>query len=562
MKDFRILGLSLVLLAGFASCSDDDEPIVEEPVAVESVTVSETVATLVEGETLQLTATVFPDDAEYDGITWSTSDAAVATVSDAGMVTAVAEGTATITAKAGEKSASCVLTVKKAKGPAVEQVTLSQETATLKEGENLQLTATISPENADYSGIVWTTSDETVATVSEDGLVTAVFEGTATITAQAGEQTAQCIVTVERKPILTSLERERAQIDLDAAHTPKEVADVILEAYGQGAVRFAFSGNFDMLGISSSAVDAASVSRMMAASRVAEAPEKSSRAVVAPENIAISNPFLAEPMTMYVKEIDFSAVTNWPEVDVDGDMQPDGVKGLPPFAFYGRSFEYVSLENVILPAEVEALGTYSCSSNNLRHVEAPGVKIVGAYALSYALSMTSFDGPNVTELKEGAFDTDMQLAEINLPNVTSIGAYAFRYCYGFTSFSFPKVTTVGEGAFYYCSALTNIELPAAEEIGKEAFYLSPLTELSLPSATVIGVSFVRGENLQTLKLTAPGVTFMREPTEDGQGYYTAFSGILLSHSPNITLYLNTDKQNEVSDGNVWQGHTWKEIIFE
>ena len=176
--------------------------------------------------------------------------------------------------------------------------------------------------------------------------------------------------------------------------------------------------------------------------------------------------------------------------------------------------------------------------------------------------MTSFEGQNVIELKEGAFDTAMSLSEVNLPNVTSIGAYGFRYCYGFTSLSFPKVTHVGEGAFYYCSALTDIDLPIAEEIGKEAFYLSPLTELSLPSATVIGVSFVRGENLQTLKLTAPGeLTLMQEPTEDGIGYYTIFSGILSDDLPHITLYLNADKQDEVTD-NTWEGRTWKEVLFE
>ena len=101
-----------------------------------------------------------------------TSDAAIATVSDAGLVTAIAEGTVTVTAEAGGKTASCALTIEKAKGPEVEKVTLNQETATLKEGETLQLVATVSPEDADYSGIIWSTADETIATVSEDGLVT------------------------------------------------------------------------------------------------------------------------------------------------------------------------------------------------------------------------------------------------------------------------------------------------------------------------------------------------------------------------------------------------------
>lgn len=560
MKDFRIFGLSLMLLAGLGSCSDDDDPIVEEPVAVESVALDQTTVTLIEGETLQLKATVSPDDAEYDGISWSTSDATIATVSNTGLVTAVTEGTVTITAEAGGKTASCALTIEKAKGPEVEKVTLNQETATLKEGETLQLAATVSPEDADYSGIIWSTADETIATVSEDGLVTAVLEGTVVITAQAGEQTAQCTITVERKPVLVSVEGDKAQIDLDAAQTTEEVATVINDAYTQGAVRFAFSGDFNMLGISATTNDASAVSKLMADSRAAKGKE--SRTVVNPEGIVISNPFLANQLVNAVKEIDLSAVTNWPEVDIDGDMQPDGVKGLPAFAFFGRENVYLSLTDIILPSEVEALGTYSLSYYYLLHVEVPGVKTIGAYALNSAFLMTSFDGPNVTELKEGAFDTAMSLAEINLPNLTTIGANAFRYCYAFSTLSFPKVTEVGEQAFYLCSALTGIDLPVAEVIGKSAFDQSPLTELDLPSATTIGVSFVSGEHLQTLKLTAPGVTLMRELTADGKGYYTSFSRIMLSESPNITLYLNADKQNEVLDGNSWQGYTWKEIIFE
>lgn len=603
MKDFRIFGLLLMLLAGLGSCSDDDDPIVEEPVAVESVALDQTTVTLIEGETLQLKATVSPDDAEYDGISWSTSDATIATVSNTGLVTAVTEGTVTITAEAGGKTASCALTIEKAKGPEVEKVTLNQETATLKEGETLQLAATVSPEDADYSGIIWSTADETIATVSEDGLVTAVLEGTVVITAQAGEQTAQCTITVERKPVLVSVEGDKAQIDLDAAQTTEEVVAALQDAAGQGVTRYVLSGEFDKLGFSAKVKDVATVRSLSSFTRSVKG---NSRAAVNPADIDVFNPFQAVEKT--VEEIDMSAVTGWPEVDVDGDMIPDGVKGVPAFAFWCWSDEYTSFTTLILPQEVEALGTYSISSYHLTHVEAPGVKTIGYYAFC-DISIPSFDGLNVTEIKEGAFFACLSLTEVNLPNVSTIAPSAFMGCYALVSVgaeSFPKVTKVenlafygcpalktvelpevievgkqafmsctaladvdlpkvkniGEQAFYGCSALTNIDLPTVEEIGKSTFDQCPLTELDLPSATTIGVSFVSGEHLQTLKLTAPGVTLMRELTADGKGYYTSFSRIMLSESPNITLYLNADKQNEVLDGNSWQGYTWKEIIFE
>lgn len=91
-----------------------DEIVVEPPfIAVDGIALDAEAATLLEGETLQLTATVTPADATEPAVTWTSSDDAIATVVD-GLVTAVAEGEATITAKAGDKTATCVVTVEKA----------------------------------------------------------------------------------------------------------------------------------------------------------------------------------------------------------------------------------------------------------------------------------------------------------------------------------------------------------------------------------------------------------------------------------------------------------------
>lgn len=171
--------------------------VVETPVVeVAGITLDQTAATLTEGETLTLTATVSPDDATDKTVTWSTSDASVATVAN-GVVTALAPGTATITAKAGDKEATCVVTVEK-KVIAVSGIALDQTAATLTEGETLTLKATVSPDDATDKTVTWSTSDASVATVA-DGVVTAVAAGTATITAKAGEHSATCVVTVTRK---------------------------------------------------------------------------------------------------------------------------------------------------------------------------------------------------------------------------------------------------------------------------------------------------------------------------------------------------------------------------
>jgi len=94
-----------------------------ETVDVSSVAIDPTQATLTEGETLQLTATVQPDNATDKTVAWSSSDAAVATVTD-GLVTAVGEGQATITAKSGSQTATCTVTVEPA-GPKMVDLGLS-----------------------------------------------------------------------------------------------------------------------------------------------------------------------------------------------------------------------------------------------------------------------------------------------------------------------------------------------------------------------------------------------------------------------------------------------------
>ena len=179
----------------------DLDPDTEDPIAVEGITLDKTTATVKEGANVTLTATVTPENATDKTVTWSTSNETIATVSD-GVVTGVKAGEVTITAKAGDKSATCTVTVTAKQGTedpedpiAVEGITLDKTTATVKEGANVTLTATVTPENATDKTVTWSTSNETIATVS-DGVVTGVKAGEVTITAKAGDKSATCTVTV------------------------------------------------------------------------------------------------------------------------------------------------------------------------------------------------------------------------------------------------------------------------------------------------------------------------------------------------------------------------------
>ena len=164
------------------------------------ITITPSTATLMSiGQTVQLTASVLDQNGQPVAaatVTWSSNNVNVATVSNQGLVTAVGNGTATITARSGSVSQNATVTVRQT----AVRIEIDPDTATLMAiGETVQLTAAVRDGNGQpVSGVVvaWSSSDETVATVSGAGLVTAVMNGVAAITARAGSLSDTAMVTV------------------------------------------------------------------------------------------------------------------------------------------------------------------------------------------------------------------------------------------------------------------------------------------------------------------------------------------------------------------------------
>ncbi len=172
---------------------------VDLPVAATGVKLNYTTLSL-KDDPVQLVATVLPENADNKAVSWRTSNSFVAKVDENGVVTPIYDGTCTITATTsdGGYTADCEVTVVCTKW--VEAVELDKTNLTLnKENETYQLIATVLPENADNKNVTWTSSNSLVATVSQTGLVTAVGNGTATITVTTadGNYKATCEVTVE-----------------------------------------------------------------------------------------------------------------------------------------------------------------------------------------------------------------------------------------------------------------------------------------------------------------------------------------------------------------------------
>ena len=162
-----------------------------------------------------LNCTVYPDGASNTNVEWASSNPEVVQVYSSGdrrgQVVPQNPGIATITVSAQENPAvtyDCIVTVTATRP--VESISLNHDAKTFtKAGETLQLTATIYPDSATNKTVTWKSSDKTVATVDESGLVTAVGNGTANITAttEDGNFKATCQVTVEIPELTLSLDK-------------------------------------------------------------------------------------------------------------------------------------------------------------------------------------------------------------------------------------------------------------------------------------------------------------------------------------------------------------------
>lgn len=162
------------------------------------VSISNAPQSLSVGSSVQLEAAVSPEDYSCH-ISWKSSDTSVLRVLSNGKVVAVGQGEAVITASVGECTSSVTITVtgEQPGESGLTGVSLDRYTLTLYAGEEAeQLTATLKPEGTEAT-IRWTSSNQTAATVSQDGKVTPLAAGITVVTAAAGDYRASCIVTVQ-----------------------------------------------------------------------------------------------------------------------------------------------------------------------------------------------------------------------------------------------------------------------------------------------------------------------------------------------------------------------------
>ena len=169
-------------------------------VPVTGVEVNATSIKVPKGQTRLLSAIVKPSNATNKAVSWVSSNTSIVKVNEAGQVTGVAKGSATVTCKTadGAYKASCTVLVVQL----VEKVTIDASAVSLQAGKTKTLTAKVSPSTATYPTVKWSSSNTKVATVDANGVVKAVAGGSTVITAKSADGNAQatCKVTVSQPP--------------------------------------------------------------------------------------------------------------------------------------------------------------------------------------------------------------------------------------------------------------------------------------------------------------------------------------------------------------------------
>jgi len=212
-KYFVFLMMTAALI--LAGCGEEESSSVFEKkpeVPVEGISIEKNATEIMVSRKELLYVTISPSNATNKKAIWTSSNDAVATVDPWGEVTAVKEGTATmtVTTEDGGFSATCVVTVIPFVGVPVTGVTLNANELSLAMSQKYAMTATITPAEADIKTVEWSSSNPGVASISAEGIVEGLSAGTTTITVTTvdGGFTANCSVTVTSDFLISDFERD------------------------------------------------------------------------------------------------------------------------------------------------------------------------------------------------------------------------------------------------------------------------------------------------------------------------------------------------------------------
>ena len=471
MKFYKLFTfvLSLCIVLG---CTEK-----ETQVEVSSVSLNTSTIEMVEGETFSLVATVLPKDAEYDGVIWASSNASGANV-NSGAVSAVKEGTATITASAGGKSATCSVKVS-SKIVAVTSITLDKTSLSMKVGETETITAIVSPDNATDKTVEWGSSDVAVATVA-DGIITAKKSGEATITAKSGSCIAECKVTITVSAESVTLDKTSLSLAIGESATltatvkPDDATDkTVAWSSSDESVAKVDNGKVTAVKSGKATVTAKCGVKTAECAVTVTVPVSSITLDKTTLSLVIGESFT---LTATVKPDDATDKTvTWSSSD-ESVARVDNGKVTAVNA--GQAKISAAVGNITTSCNVVVY-----QSDNVIIYTTADKKVLKPYnedAFGSAIvsntyvgdvGIITFEKP-VTFIGNMAFNEQSKLKSIVIPNaVSTIGKRAFFECTRLLSVKLPpSLTSIDDYAFYGCSSITTLVFPDnVQKIGGYAF---------------------------------------------------------------------------------------------
>ena len=478
--------------------------VLNEAVHVESVLIDRPLAVISKGNTIKLNAIIKPDNATYTDVTWASTDTSVATVSADGEVKAIKEGETTITATADGKTGKCALVVLPEPVP-VESILLNTYHTSLAVGSTSTLKATVTPDNATYYKVIWRSSNEKVVTVN-NGVLSGVGAGFATITARAGDKVTMCMVVVSEESVAVTYDANDGSGKTWSQSLPKNLKTSLADLMFSRD-EYIFTGwntEKDYTGDMFCDGEMVSLSEGMTLyaqwvkddvysiddeGKLGRGDGFASAVGEFPANVCLPKTIDGKQVKTIGDELFNDGGHSWDQIKQIN--VPEGVTQIGENVFYSA----YKLEWLHLPKTLEGFNANSFSRNeklkfkidseNAKYTTDDKGKILLSKDKTVIYSYPSCSdeleiGEGIKEIGANAF-CYMEIESVDLPDsLEIIGDWAF-YEADIKSLKIPKgVTKIGQSAFAYTNYLEKVEMTSGakiETIGANAFHESDVEKM-------------------------------------------------------------------------------------